>query len=94
MQHAVLLGTPASPKGEGWERARQVVSGRLINGYIKSDWILGFLYRYMEWKLSVAGLGPVRAVQGVENVDLSDLVTTHDEYPNRMNEIFARLKFY
>ena len=45
-QHAVLLGTPASPTGEGWQRARQVVSGRLINGYIKSDWVLGFLYRY------------------------------------------------
>ncbi|CAD7931499.1 unnamed protein product [Amoebophrya sp. A25] len=94
VMHAVLLGTPCSPKGEGWERARQVVSGRLINGYITSDWILGFLYRYMEWKIAVAGLGPVTEAQGVENHDLSDLVQSHDEYPRRMDEIFTRLKFY
>jgi len=94
VMHAVLLGTPCSPRGEGWERARQVVSGRLINGYITSDWILGFLYRYMEWKIAVAGLGPVADVKGVENHDLSDLVAAHDEYPQRMDEIFTRLKFY
>ncbi|CAD7966560.1 unnamed protein product [Amoebophrya sp. A120] len=94
VMHAVLLGTPCSPKGEGWERARQVVSGRLINGYITSDWILGFLYRYMEWKIAVAGLGPVTEINGVENHDLSDLVASHDEYPKRINEIFTRLRFY
>ena len=94
VQHAILLGAPCSPKGEAWQRARQVVSGRLVNGYTCSDWILGILYRYMELKMSVAGLGAVMECDGVENVDLSDLVRAHDEYPLRMEEIFTRLKFY
>ena len=64
-----------------------------MNGYIKSDWVLAFLYRYMEWKLAVAGLGPVDQ-KGVENFDLSTIVNSHDEYPRKMDEIFTKFKFY
>merc|ERR1712194_864530 len=94
VEHAVLLGAPCSPADEGWSLCRQVVSGRLVNGYIQQDWVLGALYRFMELRLSVAGLGCVLEVEGIENVDLSDLVTAHDEYPGKMAEILERLEIY
>jgi len=42
----------------------------------------------------VAGLSPITEVSGIENVDLSDIVRSHDEYPLRMEAIFTRLRFY
>ena len=37
----VLLGCPSSVDVEQWRQYRQVVSGRLVNGYSMED---GFLY--------------------------------------------------
>ncbi|KAF4661999.1 hypothetical protein FOZ61_002814 [Perkinsus olseni] len=71
--------------------ARAVVSGRFVNGYSGSDWVLGFLYRYMEWGVKVAGLSPARGISGVENVDLGKLVERHDHYPEYLSEIMAVL---
>jgi len=65
--------------------------GRVINGHLCEDWALGFLYRYLEWGLSVAGLSEVD-VCGVENVNLTGLgITGHTDYPNHMSDIFARM---
>jgi hypothetical protein len=36
----------------------------------------------------------VDQVEGVENYDFSDIVSSHDEYPARMDEIFTRLRFH
>ena len=41
----VLLGCPASTDKELWMSLRQVVSGRLVNGYSKNDGILCYLHR-------------------------------------------------
>lgn len=45
VEHAVLLGTPSSSAVKRWSMARRVVSGRLINGYSSSDWLLTLCYR-------------------------------------------------
>ncbi|KAF4672237.1 DNA-directed RNA polymerase III subunit RPC3 [Perkinsus chesapeaki] len=101
VQNVVLLGAPiaitfdapavGSDHKRAWRRARAVVSGRFINGYCGSDWVLGFLYRYMEWGVKVAGLSPVRGISGVENADLGKLVQRHDHYPEYLTEIMAAL---
>ena len=45
VENAVLLGAPLSLRRERWAMARAAVSGRLINGYSRNDWILGLVYR-------------------------------------------------
>ena len=96
IQDVVLVGSPISTtfavqaKRDKWDRARSVVSGRLINGYCTSDWLLGFLSRYIEWGLHVAGLAPVNE-PGVEDYNLSDIVSIHTDYPSKMSEILARM---
>lgn len=74
VQHAVLMGLPGSKTKENWRKMRSVVSGRLVNVYCTSDWILGFLYRWMEWGIQVAGLSPIEGVDGVENFDATGIV--------------------
>lgn len=55
----MLLGTPVGASSEKWERVARVVHGRLINGYAKSDAILGLVYRAKSLSLSVAGVQKV-----------------------------------
>uniref|UniRef100_A0A7S2IA76 Uncharacterized protein n=1 Tax=Alexandrium andersonii TaxID=327968 RepID=A0A7S2IA76_9DINO len=88
----VLLGTPVTTRESKWQKVRAVVSGRVVNGYLGSDWVLAFLYRYLEWGLSVAGLSEVN-VPGVENVDLSGIgIAGHHDYPRHILDIMARMR--
>ena len=58
--HDVLLfGLPAPITPRRWSAVRRVVSGRLVNAYCPSDYVLRFLYRSSSLHLSIAGLGPV-----------------------------------
>jgi len=96
VQDVVLVGSPisttlnAQASSDKWANARAVVSGRLINGYNRSDWHLGFLCRYIEWGLHVAGLSPVNE-PGVEDYDLCDIVTIHTDYSSKMPAILQRM---
>ncbi|CBZ52377.1 hypothetical protein NCLIV_021650 [Neospora caninum Liverpool] len=89
----VLIGLPASLNTKQWAAARDVVSRRLVNVYSRADWLLAFLYRWMEWGLQVAGLGPVKNVQGVENYDVTGLVKSHAQYPEKMPDILTFIGF-
>ena len=98
VQDVVLVGAPLSIRHSfsrtlQWSQARAVVSGRFINGYSTSDWILAFLYRFMEWGISVAGLRPV-SLPGIEDIDITSVVATHNEYPLKMHEILTYMNVY
>jgi hypothetical protein len=80
VENAVLVGTPAPSRSAEWTRLRAVVSGRLVNVYSEKDLLLGFLYRANTGTIDVAGLQPVLQVQGVENINVSDLVDGHTKY--------------
>jgi hypothetical protein len=68
IQDVFLFGTPASTDEETWSAIRRVVSGRLVNGYAKEDYILAVLSRVSDASWSVAGLHAVE-VKGVENIE-------------------------
>lgn len=57
-----------------WPNIRKIVNGRLVNGYTSTDLMLRVIYRYNRaTATSVAGSAPVD-VNGVENIDLSQIV--------------------
>ncbi|XP_072035932.1 transmembrane and coiled-coil domain-containing protein 4-like [Amphiura filiformis] len=91
VQDAILLGTPCSSGVSHWEPFARVVSGRVINGYCRGDWLLQFVYRTASVQVKVAGLAPIEwNDRRMVNVDLTDIVTGHFDYSEKMDEI---LKF-
>ncbi|CAM9239149.1 unnamed protein product [Pylaiella littoralis] len=91
IENVCLLGAPVGATSARWERVARVVHGRIINGYSKSDIILGLVFRAKSLSLSVAGIQKVSAV-GVENVDLSSVVgSNHFNYNRKMPEILELL---
>ncbi|XP_027377680.1 transmembrane and coiled-coil domain-containing protein 4 isoform X3 [Bos indicus x Bos taurus] len=74
IEDVVLLGAPVDGEAKHWEPFRKVVSGRIVNGYCRADWLLSFVYRTSSVRLHVAGLQPVLLQdRRVENVDLSSV---------------------
>uniref|UniRef100_K9J280 Putative conserved plasma membrane protein n=1 Tax=Desmodus rotundus TaxID=9430 RepID=K9J280_DESRO len=88
IEDVVLLGAPVEGEAKHWEPFRKVVSGRIVNGYCRGDWLLSFVYRTSSVQLHVAGLQPVLLQdRRVENVDLSSIVSGHLDYAKQMDAI-------
>ncbi|TGJ76291.1 hypothetical protein E0Z10_g10902 [Xylaria hypoxylon] len=93
VENVVLLGAPTPSSSAEWRRIRSVVTGRVVNAYSTGDYILAFLYRTNSIQFGVAGLQPVLAVKGIENIDVSDLVEGHTLYRHAAGPILGRLGF-
>ncbi|NWS14341.1 TMCO4 protein, partial [Pachyramphus minor] len=88
MEDIVLLGAPVEGEATHWKALTKVVSGRIINGYCRGDWLLSFVYRTSSVRLNVAGLQPVDLDdRRMVNVDLSSVVNGHLDYMKQMNAI-------
>ncbi|KAK5276376.1 hypothetical protein LTR16_011312, partial [Cryomyces antarcticus] len=72
---------------------RSVVAGRVVNVYSTNDYILGFLYRSSSIQYGVAGLQAIEGVTGVQNVDVSDLVSGHTRYRYLTGSILKKIGF-
>lgn len=93
VESVVLIGTPASSTSADWRAIRSVVSGRVVNVYSTKDYILAFLYRSQSIQLGVAGLQAIENVKGVENVDVSDIVSGHTSYRFLTGTILNKIGF-
>ncbi|XP_054904416.1 transmembrane and coiled-coil domain-containing protein 4 [Poeciliopsis prolifica] len=90
VEDVVLLGAPVDGSEKSWERLVRVVAGRIVNGYCRGDWLLGFLYRSSAAQLSVAGLHPINIQdRRIINVDLSSVVKGHLDYMRQMDTILV-----
>lgn len=87
----VLMGAATPSDADSWRAIRSVVSGRLVNAYSENDYILAFLYRTGSVQLGIAGLQAVEGVHGVENVDMSETVKGHLQYPYMVGNILAKV---
>jgi Xaa-Pro aminopeptidase len=72
---------------------RSVVAGRLINVYSENDYILAFLYRTSAIQYGVAGLQEAQDVKGIENVNVSELVSGHLRYQYLVGSILEKIGF-
>lgn len=90
VENAVLLGSPIPGANNDWRNARRVVAGRFINGFSENDWMLGVMYRYQGWAFNSAGIAAIQ-VHGVENVNLSSVISGHMEYKNKIGVIMDLL---
>ncbi|KAK7706742.1 hypothetical protein SLS57_009552 [Botryosphaeria dothidea] len=93
VESVVLLGAPTPSTAGDWRRMRSVVSGRVVNVYSTNDYILAFLYRTSSIQYGVAGLQKVEDVKGVENVDVSNMVSGHTRYRYLTGRILKKIGF-
>lgn len=70
-----LFGCPVMSSNKEWVQVASVVAGKIHNGYLSRDWVLGVLYRASSASWStVAGLGPVEGLDGFVNICLDDVI--------------------
>ena len=93
VESAVMIGSPIPSDTATWRSMRTVVSGRLINVYSENDYLLAFLYRSASLQYGVAGLMPVTGLSGIENVDVSEMVSGHLRYRYLVGSILEKLRF-
>lgn len=93
VESAVLIGSPTPSTPADWRMIRSVVAGRIVNVYSTNDYILAFLYRSSSFQYGVAGLQAIEGVKSVENVDVSDTVSSHTRYRYLTGRILRRIGF-
>ncbi|KAI8963275.1 DUF726-domain-containing protein [Daldinia sp. FL1419] len=85
VQNVYIFGSPIVVKKEEFLKARTVVAGRFVNGYNRTDWILGYLFRLTNGGIRrIAGLASVDGIPGIENLDCTEFVVGHMEYRTAM----------
>ncbi|KAI9737276.1 MAG: hypothetical protein M1818_005809 [Claussenomyces sp. TS43310] len=91
IESVVLIGAPAPSDASVWRAMRSVVAGRLVNVYSENDYILAFLYRTSSIQYGIAGLQEVQDVKGVENVNVSEMVSGHLRYQYLVGSILDKI---
>jgi len=80
------------PMKKKWKWIRShIVCDRIINCYSQRDWMLKFVYRTNDMTHKVCGLEPITNVMGIENVDLSDMISGHTQYFDKVKDILKYL---
>ncbi|GAX14893.1 hypothetical protein FisN_29Lh109 [Fistulifera solaris] len=93
LEDVIFMGLPKAFRAHDWERFRSVVAGRLINCFSQKDMMLGLMFRYKRLNVEgVCGTGPV-SLSGIEDIDVSDLVSGHSEYCYSIRDILNRIRF-
>ncbi|EDN07247.1 conserved hypothetical protein [Histoplasma mississippiense (nom. inval.)] len=93
VESAILIGSPTPSTTSHWRLMRTVVSGRFVNVFSFNDSILGFLYRANSAQFGIAGLQSISGVPGIENFDVSDVVSGHLKYQYMVGYILKRIGY-
>jgi hypothetical protein len=81
VENVIFVGSPLPARNTAsWRGIRSIVSGRVVNCYAQDDWVLGFVYRGGSLEWGVAGLEKVDCISGIENYNVSELVSGHLQY--------------
>ncbi|PKI83109.1 hypothetical protein MVES1_003077 [Malassezia vespertilionis] len=94
VQNVYLLGAPVSAREAEWQLVRTAVSGRFVNAFSRSDWLLAYLHRAASGGIqSIAGLHPIKYACNVENVDVTHIVPGHLAYRALIPLVLGELGF-
>jgi hypothetical protein len=92
VQNVYMFGSPIVANKDEYLKVRSVVVGRFVNGYSSNDWILGYLFRATSGGIMrVAGLAPVLDIPGMENFDVTNLVSGHMNYRAAMPRLLREV---
>ena len=94
VEDVILMGMPNHLSKASWIACRQIVAGRLVNCYSRKDMILTLMFQYNRLRGAlkpVCGTSPVD-IPGVENVDVSSLVSGHQQYCFVAGEIMKKVR--
>jgi hypothetical protein len=94
VEDVILMGIPHYLNLRTWKACREVVAGRLVNVYSRKDGVLAYIFKYRNLMSSykpVVGNGTV-AVPGVENIDVTDMVSSHEDYSTMVGQILQRVR--
>lgn len=92
IQNVYMFGSPIVANKDEYLKVRSVVVGRFVNGYSSNDWILGYLFRATSGGIMrVAGLAPVLDIPGMENFDVTHLVSGHMNYRAAMPRLLREV---
>ncbi|GAB1289137.1 Transmembrane and coiled-coil domain-containing protein 4 [Apodemus speciosus] len=88
IEDVVLLGAPVEGDPKHWEPFRNVVSGRIVNGYCRGRLAAELRVPHI-FRAAPRRRPPARAAQDrrMENVDLSSVVNGHLDYAKQMDVI-------
>ena len=64
-----------------------------MNVYSENDYILAFLYRTSAIQYGVAGLQEAQDVKGIENINVSEMVSGHLRYQYLVGSILEKIGF-
>lgn len=90
VENVFLIGAPTSSDAKVWHAIRSVVAGQLVNVYAEKDYILAFLYRTSSIQYSIASLQKVQDVKGIENIDVTMMLSGHLRYQHLVGSILER----
>jgi len=93
IESVVLLGAPTPSTAADFRNIRSVVAGRVVNVFSTNDSLLAFLYRTSGFQYGVAGLQAIEGVKGVQNVDVSEMVSGHTAYRYLTGSILKKVGF-
>ncbi|GKY99413.1 hypothetical protein MPSEU_000896000 [Mayamaea pseudoterrestris] len=92
IEDAIVMGLPNHLSLSSWKSCRHVVAGRLVNCFSNKDMILSLMFQFKRLAIKpVCGTCPVN-VNGVENIDVSDLVQGHQDYCYATGAILKRVR--
>ncbi|KAJ3213310.1 hypothetical protein HK099_007463 [Clydaea vesicula] len=94
IEDVYIFGCPVIASTKEWQEVSSVVAGKITNGYLERDWVLGVLYRASaaSWS-SVAGLSPIENVDGIVNIKLDGVIDGHLEYRLGMPKVLQHCGF-
>ncbi|GAA5965962.1 hypothetical protein JCM21900_004707 [Sporobolomyces salmonicolor] len=87
---ATLISLPEAPSRVAWASARSVVAHEMVNAYSKNDYVLAIAARLYTLSSRIAGLSPVK-VEGITDLNVSDLIPGHLEIRQNLPEILDRV---